>query len=103
MTTLNKATSEALWNDLRPALARAWAAYEQLHGIPASAWPEQEKALFDLAPRLYRDYRHGLTPAMEHGAARSALVDVVSEHLKKWGRPVTLKDLEDYLQAKPQG
>ena len=46
---MNHADKEAIWNAMRLDLAEAWAAYEQLHGIPASAWPDQERALFDLA------------------------------------------------------
>ena len=77
--------------------------YEQLHGIPASAWPDQEKALFDLAPRLYQDYRSGITPAQEHGADRAALVDRLGNHFKKWGKAVTLQDLEGYLRTGKKG
>ena len=94
---------EALWKTVLPALERAWEAYEQLHGIPASAWMDQERDLFKLAPRLYRDYRNGLTPAQEHGAARTDLRDQVGAYCKTWGVAVTRKDLQDYLQASTKG
>jgi hypothetical protein len=94
---MNQADKESLWNAVHPSLAKAWAAYEQLHGIPATTWPDQERALFDLAPRLYRDYHLGLTPAMEHGAARSELRDQVGAYCKAWGAAVTARDLGDYL------
>jgi len=97
---MNHADKEALWIAMRLDLAEAWAAYEQLHGIPASAWPDQERALFDLAPGLYREYHGGLTPAMEHGAARAGLVDHLGIYAKAWGVAVLLQDLETYLQRK---
>jgi hypothetical protein len=103
MTQLNQAARETLWKNALPALERAWAAYEQLHGIPASTWPDQERALFDLAPRLYRDYRDGLTPAQEHGAARTELRDQVGAYCKAWGVAITAKDLEDYLRTGKKG
>ena len=88
------------WEEILPALELAWAAYEQLHGIPASVWMEQERSLFNLAPRLYRDYRNGITPAQEHGAARTALVDHLGNHFKNWGKAITLRDIEGYFGSK---
>ena len=93
---------ETLWGELLPALARAWDAYEQLHGIPASAWPEQERALFGLRPGLYREYTAGLTPAMERGSARAELIDQISIYARRFGQAALRDDLEGYLQIKPQ-
>jgi len=100
MTRMNKADQEALWVEVLPALERAWSAYEQLHGIPASAWPDQERDLFDLNPRLYREYRNGFTPAQERGQARADLRDQVGAYAKKWGVAVLAVDLDGYHQVK---
>jgi len=94
-----KAEIEALWQDVLPALTRSWDAYEQLHGVPASAWPEQERALFDLKPSLYRGYTYGLTPAQEHGSARQVLIEQLGDFAKCWGYPVLLADLEAHLNV----
>ena len=101
MSQMNKATREALWAKVQPALERAWAAYEQLHGIPVSTWPDQERNLFNLNPRLYRDYRNGLTPAQERGRASADLQDQVGTYVKRWGIAVLAEDLAGYPQGKP--
>ena len=87
-----------LWEELRPALEKAWEGWDLLHGFDAG-WEAQERALFEKNPRLYRDYKTGHTPAMQHGAARSALLDYLGAYFQKWGKAVTLRDLEDYLQT----
>ena len=99
MVTKLQSEIEALWEGLQPQFAAAWQAYEQLNGVPASAWSEQERALFNLKPSLYRDYRSGLTPAMERGSARRVLTEQLSDYARRFGHPVLLADLEAYLNV----
>ena len=97
MTHMSKAHREAIWSTVLPALERAWAAYEQLHGIPAAVWPGQERALFDLNPKLYIDFHLGETPAMARGAARVELERRLSEYWKQWGAKVALYDMDRFI------
>jgi len=97
MGKITKIQAEKLWADVLPSLEVAWDAYQRLTGIPASTWPEQERALFDLAPAIYAGNTVGFTPAMERGKARTELVDHLSSYSKKWGKAVFWVDLEGYL------
>lgn len=87
------------WEELLPALERAWNGWVLMHGFDPD-WKAQDRALYDLVPRLYRDYRNGETPAMEHGAAKAQMRDQVSAYWKRWGSKLLLQDIEDYLPRK---
>ena len=102
MTHLNKTDKKALWAKVLPALSQAWHAFELLHGVPASVWPEPEDALFNLNPRLYRGYVNGETPAMRRGAARNIVLDSVFAYYRVWGIDVLIADLQGPLRLKIQ-
>ena len=98
---MTPAAKAELWDKVLPALERAWVAYEHLHGVPAYSWEEQERALLDVAPRLYQSYLLGITPAQEHALACTGLKGAVDAYVKKWGAAVTAQDLKDHLLGRP--
>ena len=102
MAHFNKTDKKALWAKVFPALSQAWYAFELLHGIPASVWPEQEEALFDINPNLYRDYVMGKTPAMQRGSDRTDLENVIRAYRKAWSMNVLLADLKEMSWIKIQ-
>jgi hypothetical protein len=90
---------EAMWNDLHPALVRAWDGWNLMHGFDAG-WEALDRALFDQQPRLYRHYQSGPTPAMLHGGDLAALASLAESHARKWGKTLARRDLEHCLQPK---
>jgi hypothetical protein len=101
MARHTKAQKEARWVVISPALSSAWRRWRDLFVSRIDIDMEaDERALFDLNPVLYSDYRSGETPHMRHLRSKSDFVEVMSNYLKEWGMAVVLRDLESYMAVK---